>query len=219
MTQRKAIFGSVSIIQNMLSKYDSVSSTFTGKYLSCHVKKRNTSSDNISLWQNNRVVPHKNAFPPVSNSTRPVAPEQRAQRRHRGQKSGTLPCKWSLTWQASSHFPLAVGTISAVAKVAGNRLRTSVRWPRSSSVFPWKKAEWMSTSLPMPNKCQATARCWHNSIPGRLPYMYPLIAVTQRETQTEVRGKDKRNKCSCKPSFIHFVEGISELKWPVTQVI
>ncbi|KAF3840792.1 hypothetical protein F7725_006654 [Dissostichus mawsoni] len=33
----------------------------------------------------------------------------------------------------SNHFPVAFGTISAVANVAGNRLRTSVRWPRSSS--------------------------------------------------------------------------------------
>lgn len=96
-----------------------------------------------------------------------------------GQRSGTLPSKWSLTWQVSSHFPSDLGTISAVAKVAGNRLRTSVRWPRSSSVFPWKKAEWISTSLPMPNKCQATVRPWHSVIPGRFPNRYPLIAVRE----------------------------------------
>lgn len=94
-------------------------------------------------------------------------PEIRRQRR--GQRSGGLPCKWSLTWQLSSHFPLALGTIWAVTKEAGKRLIVSVRWLRSSSVFPWKKTEWMSSSLPMPNKCQATGWLRHSWIPGRLP--------------------------------------------------
>lgn len=128
----------------------------------------------VELYLTKMNSPHQQLYT-TNNATK-----QRAQRQHRGERSGTLPCKWSLTWQLSSHFPVAFGTISAVTNVAGNRLRTSVRWPRSSSVFPWKKAEWMSTSLPMPNRCQATAWCWHNSIPGRLPNTYPLIAFTKR---------------------------------------
>lgn len=104
---------------------------------------------------------------------RPTAP-------HHVSRQGTLPLRWSLTWQDSRHFPIALGTMLAVTKVAGNRPRTSVRWPRSSSVFPWKYAEWISISLPMPNKCQATAWPWHSSILGRFPNTNPLIAARER---------------------------------------
>lgn len=57
------------------------------------------------------------------------------------------------------------------------------------SICPWKKAVWTSTSLPMPNKCQATRFCAHMLRSGKLPKTKPLIAANKNTNKISELGK------------------------------
>ena len=93
------------------------------------------------------------------------------------QRCWISPCKWLFTWQLINQVPGSWGTISALTKVAGKIWATSVLWPRMVSICPWKKTVWTSTSLPMPNKCQATRFCAHILRSGKFPNTKPFIAA------------------------------------------